>query len=75
MASFQMSRLIIQSTNPDWKPDDLRQTRVKDEQRGEVLTFKDITWSTLRINANALYDVSNFPVCVCGLWHPPKRTF
>ena len=58
-ASFQMSRLVIQSTSPEWRADDLRQTRVKDEQRGEVLTFKEITWTTLRIDANALYDVSN----------------
>ena len=56
-ATFQMSRLYIQSTNPNWKADDLRMTRVKDEARGEVLTFKEVTWSTLRIDANALYDV------------------
>ena len=57
LATFQMSRVFIQSTNPTWKPDDLRMTRVKDEVRGEVLTFKEVTWSTLRIDANALYDV------------------
>ena len=57
LATFQMSRLFIQSTTPKWQPDDLRMTRVKDETRGEVLTFKEITWSTLRIDANALYDV------------------
>lgn len=56
LATFQMSRVFIQSTNPTWKPDDLRMTRVKDEVRGEVLTFKEVTWSTLRIDANALYD-------------------
>ncbi|EDO43237.1 predicted protein, partial [Nematostella vectensis] len=52
-ANFQMSRLIVQSTTPDWKPDDLRNTRLKDETKGEVLTFKEITWSTLRIDAFA----------------------
>ncbi|XP_031549188.1 UHRF1-binding protein 1-like isoform X1 [Actinia tenebrosa] len=53
-ASVQISRLIIQSTTPEWKPDDLRNTRIKDEGRGEVLTFKEIHWSTLRIDANAI---------------------
>lgn len=59
LATFQMSRLRIQSATPKWQPDDLRMTRVKDETRGEVLTFKEITWQTLRIDANALYDVRN----------------
>ena len=61
LATFQMSRLLIQSTTPNWQVDDLRLTRVKDEARGEVLTFKEITWSTLRIDANALYDVGKTP--------------
>lgn len=56
LAKFQMSRLVIRSTTPKWQPDDLRLTRVKDETRGEVLTFKEITWQTLRIDANALYN-------------------
>ena len=60
LATVQMSRLYIQSTNPTWQADDLPKTRVKDEARGEVLTFKEITWSTLRIDANALYDVRDF---------------
>jgi hypothetical protein len=56
-ASVQISRLIIQSTTPEWKADDLRNTRLKDETRGEVLTFKEIHWSTLRIDANAIVPV------------------
>jgi len=63
LATFQMSHLFIQSTNPQWHPDDLRMTRVKDDTRGEVLTFKEITWSSLRIVANALYDVRNTNTC------------
>lgn len=61
-ASVQISRLIIESTTPEWKPDDLRSTRVKDEGRGEVLTFKNIHWSTLRIDANAIVNVSRWVV-------------
>lgn len=66
LATFQMSRLFIQSTTPKWQPDDLRMTRVKDETRGEVLTFKEITWTTLRIDANALYNVSKILFLIKG---------
>ncbi|KAK3746692.1 hypothetical protein QZH41_018916 [Actinostola sp. cb2023] len=59
-ASVQISRLIVESTTPQWKPDDLRSTRIKDEGRGEVLTFKDIHWSTLRIDANAVASENSY---------------
>lgn len=65
LAKFQMSRLVVRSTTPKWQPDDLRLTRVKDETRGEVLTFKEITWQTLRIDANALYNVRNVKQITC----------
>ena len=31
-------------------------TRVKDEQRGEILIFKEAEWQTLRIETNALVN-------------------
>eukprot|EP00794_Sanderia_malayensis_P017924 gene17924-19706_t len=55
-ASFSMSRLIIQSTSPDWQvPNNLRKTRIKDEHRGQVLIFKEIRWGTMRLDADASY--------------------
>ncbi len=55
-ASFSMSRLIVQSTTADWTvPKNLRNTRIKDEQRGQVLIFKEIRWGTMRLDADAAY--------------------
>ena len=55
-ASFSMSKLIIQSTTADWQvPTNLRKTRIKDEQRGQVLIFKEIQWRTMRLDADASY--------------------
>lgn len=69
-ASVSVSRVVVQSTTPDWRrTDNLRQTRIKDDQRGEVLLFKEIRWGTMRFDADASYrpEVS-FPVrlsCLC----------
>ena len=55
-ATFSMSRIIIQSTAPDWTvPNNLRKTRIKDDQRGQVLIFKEIRWGTLKLDADASY--------------------
>lgn len=54
-ATFQMSHLSVHSTDPSWEKASLRSTRIKDELGKEVLTFKQITFGTLRIDADALY--------------------
>jgi hypothetical protein len=54
-ATFQMSHLSVHSTDPSWEKASLRNTRIKDEVGKEVLTFKQITFGTLRIDADALY--------------------
>ena len=55
-ASFSMSRLTVQSTDQCWVvPNNLRKTRIKDEQRGQVLIFKEIKWATMRLDADAAY--------------------
>ncbi|XP_068183786.1 bridge-like lipid transfer protein family member 3A isoform X2 [Antennarius striatus] len=53
-ASFELWQLQGNSLNPQWQRSDLRNTRVSDPQRGEVLTFKEINWQTLRIEADAI---------------------
>ncbi|XP_078581954.1 bridge-like lipid transfer protein family member 3B isoform X1 [Branchiostoma floridae x Branchiostoma japonicum] len=53
-ASFQLSRIRARSTTPQWQVADLRMTRIKDTERGMVLTFKEIDWQTLRIEADAV---------------------
>ncbi|CAM4684982.1 bridge-like lipid transfer protein family member 3A isoform X1 [Caretta caretta] len=52
-ASFELWQLQGYSVNPNWQQSDLRFTRITDTQRGEVLTFKELTWQTLRIEADA----------------------
>ncbi|KAG8514025.1 UHRF1-binding protein 1-like, partial [Galemys pyrenaicus] len=52
-ASFELSQLRIYSVNTKWEHGDLRFTRIQDPQRGEVLTFKEINWQMIRIEADA----------------------
>ncbi|XP_074833519.1 bridge-like lipid transfer protein family member 3A [Carettochelys insculpta] len=52
-ASLELWQLQGYSVNPNWQQSDLRFTRIADSQRGEVLTFKELTWQTLRIEADA----------------------
>ncbi|XP_076776068.1 bridge-like lipid transfer protein family member 3B isoform X3 [Arvicanthis niloticus] len=52
-ASFELSQLRIYSVNAQWEHGDLRFTRIQDPQRGEVLTFKEINWQMIRIEADA----------------------
>ncbi|XP_059079286.1 bridge-like lipid transfer protein family member 3B isoform X2 [Tigriopus californicus] len=52
-ASFQMSRIELESKSPTWTKADLRMTRIKDTDKGEVLNFKELSWQTLRIEAKS----------------------
>nr|XP_015197634.1 PREDICTED: UHRF1-binding protein 1 isoform X1 [Lepisosteus oculatus] len=53
-ASFELWQLQGNSLNPRWQRSDLRYTRITDPKRGEVLTFKEINWQSLRIEADAI---------------------
>lgn len=53
IASFQMSRIVVDSKSPTWKKADLRMTRVKDTDKGELLIFKELSWQTVRIEAKS----------------------
>ncbi|KAL3842978.1 hypothetical protein ACJMK2_020946 [Sinanodonta woodiana] len=56
-ASLQLSRVKVHSTNPTWgQATDLRQSRIRDPERNEILLFKEIDWQTTRIEANAKDD-------------------
>uniref|UniRef100_A0A3P8WQW9 Bridge-like lipid transfer protein family member 3A n=1 Tax=Cynoglossus semilaevis TaxID=244447 RepID=A0A3P8WQW9_CYNSE len=65
-ASFELWQLQGNSLNPKWQHSDLRYTRVTDPKRGEVLTFKEINWQSLRIEADAIesddQDLSSTPL-------------
>ncbi|KAM9312615.1 bridge-like lipid transfer protein family member 3B [Gastrophryne carolinensis] len=65
-ASFELSQLRIYSVNATWQHSDLRFTRIQDPQRGEVLTFKEINWQMIRIEADAIqsseHEIMSAPV-------------
>ncbi|XP_074092594.1 bridge-like lipid transfer protein family member 3A isoform X2 [Macrotis lagotis] len=61
-ASFELWQLQGYSVNPNWQQSDLRLTRITDPHRGEVLTFKELTWQTLRIEADATDNGDQDPV-------------
>ena len=52
-ASFQMSRILVESKSPSWTKASLPHTRLKDLDKGEVLVFKELSWQTVRIEARS----------------------
>ena len=52
-ASFQMSRIVLESRSPAWQKANLQLTRLKDVDKGEVLIFKEVSWQTVRIEAKS----------------------
>ncbi|MEE6478205.1 hypothetical protein FKM82_011781 [Ascaphus truei] len=65
-ASFELSQLRIYSVNASWQHGDLRFTRILDPQCGEMLTFKEINWQMIRIEADAIqscdHEIMSAPV-------------
>ncbi|XP_068125504.1 bridge-like lipid transfer protein family member 3A [Hyperolius riggenbachi] len=60
-ASVQLWQLQGYSVSPSWQQSDLRFTRLTHPERGEVLTFKQVTWQTLRIEADASESSDDAP--------------
>nr|XP_046234555.1 UHRF1-binding protein 1-like isoform X2 [Scatophagus argus] len=58
-ASFELSQLQVYSVNTSWSISDLRFTRIQDPQRGEILTFKEISWQMIRIEADAIQSAQH----------------
>ncbi|KAA8580243.1 hypothetical protein FQN60_005778 [Etheostoma spectabile] len=58
-ASFELSQLQVYSVNTSWTISDLRFTRIQDPQRGEILTFKEISWQMIRIEADAIQSAEH----------------
>ncbi|XP_067928602.1 bridge-like lipid transfer protein family member 3B [Watersipora subatra] len=54
-ASINLSRIIIQSKTPKWRvPNELSHTRICDKQNDFVLTFKEVSWQTLKVEADCM---------------------
>lgn len=57
-----MSRIMVESKSPTWQRGDLRMTRLKDVDRGQLLIFKELEWQTLRIEARSTKDEDLTPL-------------
>ncbi|KAJ8675797.1 hypothetical protein QAD02_011583 [Eretmocerus hayati] len=62
VAKVQMSRILVESKSPTWQRCDLRTTRVKDPDRGQLLIFKELEWQTVRIEAQSTKDKDLTPL-------------
>jgi len=61
-ASFQMSRILLESKTPAWQKANLQMTRLKDADLAEVLIFKEISWQTVRIEAKSTVNQDLTPL-------------
>lgn len=57
--SLQLSRVVLESYCPQFKKKDVRLSRIKDADRGEVLLFKRLDWQVLRIEAKSRDNDAN----------------
>ncbi|XP_014232860.1 UHRF1-binding protein 1-like isoform X2 [Trichogramma pretiosum] len=62
IAKVQMTRILVESKSPTWQKCDLRTTRVKDPDRGQLLIFKELEWQTVRIEAHSTVDKDLTPL-------------
>ncbi|XP_054165286.1 bridge-like lipid transfer protein family member 3B [Oppia nitens] len=63
IANLQLSRLLVESRAPNWKRNsDLRLTRIKDPNRGQILIFKHLEWQTLRFEAKSESNIVQTPL-------------
>ncbi|XP_011633226.1 UHRF1-binding protein 1-like isoform X1 [Pogonomyrmex barbatus] len=62
IASVQMNRIMVESKSATWQRCDLRTTRVKDPDRGQLLIFKELEWQTVRIEAQSTKDQNLTPL-------------
>ncbi|KAF5286738.1 hypothetical protein FQA39_LY04160 [Lamprigera yunnana] len=61
-ASVQVSRIIVESKSPGWDRSDLRMTRLKEPEKGQLLIFKELEWQTVRIEAKSTKDKNLTPL-------------
>nr|XP_032522842.1 UHRF1-binding protein 1-like isoform X1 [Danaus plexippus plexippus] len=52
-SSVQISRVTVESRTPEGKKGDLRLTRIKCPDTGQLLIFKELEWQSARIEAKA----------------------
>lgn len=62
IASLQISRIMVESKSPQWVRTDLRYTRIKEPEKGQLLIFKELEWQTVRIEAKSTQDTNLTPL-------------
>ncbi|XP_034239731.1 UHRF1-binding protein 1-like isoform X2 [Thrips palmi] len=62
VASLQISRIMVESKSPQWQRADLRCTRIKEPEKGQLLIFKELEWQTVRIEARSTQDTNLTPL-------------
>lgn len=62
IASLQISRIMVESKSPQWQRTDLRFTRIKEPEKGQLLIFKELEWQTVRIEARSTQDTNLTPL-------------
>ena len=53
---------MVESKSPSWQRSDLRMTRLKEPDRGQLLIFKELEWQTVRIEAKSTKDEELTPL-------------
>lgn len=53
---------MVQSKNRKWEDCDLRMTRLKDADKGQLLIFKELSWQTVRMEAKSTKDKTLTPL-------------
>lgn len=53
---------MVESKTPKWTKTDLRMTRLKDPEKGQLLIFKELEWQTVRIEAKSTIDKNLTPL-------------
>ncbi|XP_050442148.1 UHRF1-binding protein 1-like [Adelges cooleyi] len=61
-ASVQILKILVQSKSPNWESTSLKATRLKNEQKTEILIFKELTWQMIRIELYSTNDRSKPPI-------------
>ncbi|KAJ8969016.1 hypothetical protein NQ317_007377 [Molorchus minor] len=61
-ASIQISRILVESKSPKFTKSDLRMTRLKNPEKGQILIFKELEWQTVRIEAKSTKDENLTPL-------------
>lgn len=56
-----MSNIFVYSTTPNWRTtNDIRNTRLKDLEKEEIIVYKEISWEICRLEAyNIEHNIQN----------------